>query len=397
MFISKELKKKILAFFDNIFTIETNYFTVGGFKKKISYFLKLGNVPAHIADRIRFQIYPKVLLSASFPTHLEVEAASKCQMRCPMCWTTYMKEDVKGIMNMNLYKKIVDEAAANNTFSIKLSWRGEPMLHPNLMEMIKYAKDKGIKHVAFLTNAELLTKKKCHELLETGCDWISISADGVDEIYNQIRFPAKFDETVEKVKYLKKIRDEKRLKKPLIRVQSILTAVENNSEKFYKTWEKVADKINIIADQLRDYQIDETKLEYNNYFMCPKPFQRLAIAHDGRVHQCISDYHGKNILGNVNSQTVKEVWNGEKNKKLRDSFKKHTFLKENSACRQCAYTFKQEKGDLKTLVDNLSMKVKRYPSVPDIVTDGKLSVETPEQLIPKSKVEEYKIILKKMN
>ena len=144
MFISKELKKKILAFFDNIFTIETNYFTVGGFKKQISYFLKLGNVPAHIADRIRFQIYPKVLLSASFPTHLEVEAASKCQMKCPMCWTTYMKEDVKGIMKMNLYKKIVDEAAANNTFSIKLSWRGEPMLHPKLMEMIKYAKDKGI-------------------------------------------------------------------------------------------------------------------------------------------------------------------------------------------------------------------------------------------------------------
>ena len=46
---------------------------------------------------------------------------------------------------MNLYKKIVDEAAANNTFSIKLSWRGEPMLHPKLMEMIKYAKDKDIK------------------------------------------------------------------------------------------------------------------------------------------------------------------------------------------------------------------------------------------------------------
>ena len=39
------------------------------------------------------------------------------------------------------------------------------------------------------------------------------------------------------------------------------------------------------------------------------------------------------------------------------------------------------------------MRVKKYPSVPDIVKEGKLSVETPEQLIPKNKVEEYKNIL----
>ena len=379
------------------FTIEPDYFTVGGYKKRFSFFLKLGNIPSHILDRIKFQIYPKFLMSASFPTHLEVEAASKCQMKCPMCWTTYMKENVKGLMKMDLYKKIVDEAAANNVFSIKLSWRGEPMLNPNLIEMIKYAKKKKIKHVAFLTNAELLTKKKSHELLESGCDYISISADGVDEIYDKIRFPAKFEETVARIKYLKQIRDEKKQKKPLIRVQSILTAIENNSEKFYKTWEKVADRINVIADQLRDYQIDENKIEYNHYFMCPKPFQRLAIAHDGRVHQCISDYHGKNILGNVNTQTIKEVWNGEPNKKLRDSFKNHTYLKDNSACRQCAYAFKQEKGELKTLVGEMAMKVRRYKSVPSIVNNGELSLETPEQLIPRNKVEEYKKILKKTN
>ena len=74
------------------------------------------------------------------------------------------------------------------------------MLNPNLIDMIKYAKAKGIKHVAFLTNAELLTQNKCHQLIESGCDWISISADGTDEIYNKIRFPAKFEETVEKYK-----------------------------------------------------------------------------------------------------------------------------------------------------------------------------------------------------
>ena len=397
MAYSNKFKKKISAILDNFFTIETNYFTVGGFKKNLLFFLKKGNIVAHIIDRIKFQYYPKFLQSASFPTHLEVEAASKCQMKCPMCWTTYMKEDLKGIMKMDLYKKIIDEASANNTFSIKLSWRGEPMLNPNLMEMIKHAKKKGIKHVAFLTNAELLTKKRCHELLDSGCDWISVSADGTDDTYNKIRFPAKFDETVEKIKYLKKIRDENKLTKPLIRVQSILTAVENNSEKFYKTWSGIADKINIVADQIRNYETNESKIEYNEYFLCPKAFQRLAIAHDGKVHQCISDYYGKNILGDINFQTIKEVWNGEPNKKLRKSFKKHTFLKENEACRQCSYAFAQEKSKLTKLIDGLSVRIRKYKSVSDIVKDGSVTLETPEKLIPSNKVEEYKKILNKTN
>lgn len=393
----KHYYKKFAAYLDNFFTIERDYFTIGGLKKDFFFFIKKNNIIHHLIDRIKFQYFPKFLISSSFPTHLEVEAASKCQMKCPMCWTTYMKENVKGIMKMDLYKKIVDEAALNNVFSIKLSWRGEPMLNPNLIEMIKYAKNKGIKNVAFLTNAELLTEKKCHEIIESECDWISISADGVDEIYNKIRFPAKFEETVEKVKYLKKIRDEKKLKKPLIRVQSILTAVENNSDKFYKTWESIADKINIITDQLRDYDLNESKIEYNEYFMCPKPFQRLAIAHDGKVHQCVSDYHGKNILGNVNHQSIKEVWDGDLNKKLRESFKNSTFLKENSACRQCAYTFKQDKNELKTISDKIKIKIRRYTSVPSIVTNGQIFKETPEELIPRNKIEEYKKILNKNN
>ena len=68
--------------------------------------------------------------------------------------------------------------------------------------MVKYAKLKGIEDVAFLTNAELLNKKS-KELVDSGLDWISTSTDGTDEIYNKIRFPAKFEETLDRVKYLK--------------------------------------------------------------------------------------------------------------------------------------------------------------------------------------------------
>ena len=158
-----KILKKTRSIFDNLFSIERDYFTIGGYKKDLSFFFKKRNILHHFLDRIKFQYYPKLLMSSSFPTHLEVEAASKCQMRCPMCYTTYMKDHFKGIMKMDLFKKIIDEAAANNTYSIKLSWRGEPLLNPYLVEMVKYAKLKGIKDVSFLTNAELLNEKKSKE------------------------------------------------------------------------------------------------------------------------------------------------------------------------------------------------------------------------------------------
>ena len=388
-----ELKKIFRSFKNNFFHLETNYFTVGGIKKNLSFFFKSGHVLSHILDRLRFHIYPKLMMSANFPTHLEVEIASKCQMRCPMCWTTYMKDHFKGIMKLDLYKKIIDEASSKGVFSIKLSWRGEPLLNPNLIEMINYAKSKKIKNVAFLTNAELLTDKLTEKLLETELDWISISADGVDEVYNKIRFPAKFEETLFKVERLKKRRESLGKSKPLIRVQSIASAIKKNPEKFNSSWKNRVDKINIIADQIRDFDVDHDKLEFDKYFICPKPFQRLAIGHTGKVHQCIADYEGKNILGDINTQTIEDVWNGGKNRLLRESFKNHTYYKINKACQQCSYGLVQKKDEIITSDVDLKIDINSFKDVPDIVSKKGVEKETPANLIPKNKREEYKKII----
>ena len=71
-----------------------------------------------------------------------------------------------------------------------------------------------------------------------------------------------------------------------------------------------------------------------------KAFPRITIGHDGKVHQCINGADGKNILGNVQHKLLK-VWDGEKNKKLRQSFKNHIF--KNTSCNFCSYAFAQEK------------------------------------------------------
>ena len=93
---------------------------------------------------------------------------------------------------------------------------------------------------------------------------------------------------------------------------------------------------------------------------------------------------------------IVEVWDGEQSRKLRNSFKNHTFLKENVSCNYCSYAFAQEKSSLTKIVEGLNLKIKRYKSAHKVVDDGKV-LETPESLIPLNKIEEYRKMLKKEN
>ena len=107
-------------------------------------------------------------------------------------------------MDFELYKKIIEECRRNGVYSIKLSWRGEVLLHPKIVEMVKYAKERGIKDVGFLTNGGLLDKKLSEQLIDAKLDWISISFDGLGGKYESIRYPLKYEETLGKIRDLKR-------------------------------------------------------------------------------------------------------------------------------------------------------------------------------------------------
>lgn len=302
--------------------INHDYFSLSTKWENIKYFLHQEYILSHLIDRIKWHYYPKYFIVPSFPTHLEIEASSACQMRCPMCKTTEMvKMGIKffGFMDFELYKKIIDECANEPLYSIKLSWRGEPLLNPNIAEMVSYAKKKGIKDVAFLSNGERLNPKLIEELVDAGLDWISISFDGMGDVYNKIRQPAIFEETVEKIKYIRQYREKMNSKKPLIRIQSVHSAIRGKELEFLKLWDGIADRVNFIADQKRS--MDQKDYRHDPYYICPSPWQRMCISRDGKVVQCYSDYMEGNILGNVNEKSLKEIWHDRPLNELRQLMK----------------------------------------------------------------------------
>lgn len=302
--------------------INHDYFSLSNRWENIRYFLKQGYLLPHIIDRIKWHYFPKYFISPGFPTHLEIEASSACQMRCPMCKTTEMVKNGTakfGFMDIGLYRKIIDECSGEPLYSIKLSWRGEPLLNPHIVEMVSYAKQKGIRDVAFLSNGERLNSKLTEDLVEAGLDWISISFDGMGEIYNKIRKPAIFEETVEKIKYLRQYREKIKRSKPLIRVQSVHSAIRGKEAEFLALWTGIADRVNFIADQKRS--VDQKDYRHDSSYICPSPWQRACIAWDGKVPQCYGDYMEGNILGSVKEKNVKEIWLDGPFKQLRELIK----------------------------------------------------------------------------
>ena len=81
-------------------------------------------------------------------------------------------------MSFELYKKIIEECVNLKVPSIKLNWRGEPLLNSKISEFIKYAKQKGILEVSINTNAVTLTEEKSEKLIKSGLDVIIFSFDG---------------------------------------------------------------------------------------------------------------------------------------------------------------------------------------------------------------------------
>ena len=296
----------------------------------------------------RFQIYrkkwkenPEHFIVEDFPIHLDIETVSFCNLRCPFCATTTDRwgKDNNGYMEFLLYKKIIDSGAENGLYAIKLSLRGEPLLHPQLPEMVKYAKNKGIMDVYFNTNAILLTEEKFERLIDASLDRISISIEGFKkESYEKYRVGAKFEKLFENVSKLITIRDKKGTKFPQIRIQTVLLDdLKTDFANYVDFWKRYADEVSYL--DAREETGDSKPLYDSANWACPFLWQRMTILWDGTILPCLM--HGiidfsSMILGNVADCSLKDLWRGRREEYLRRLHKNGESHKIR-ACMECSF------------------------------------------------------------
>lgn len=281
--------------------------------------------------------YPKRQFLSDYPTLVDIELSSVCNLKCPMCYTitAAFKEHVNvKRMDWGLYRKIIDEIGGKVP-AIRLSLRGEATLNKNFVECIRYAKAAGIKEVSTLTHGFKLTIPFFEQIANAGIDWITISIDGVGATYESIRAPIRFDELLEKIKAIKAYKDEHGLKRPVIKVQGIWPAIKDDPDTYYETF---APYVDLVAfNPLIDYLGNDTDqvIEYVEGFSCPQQYQRLVIGADGLVMKCSNDEENREVVGDVKKETVHAVWHGPVMQKVREMQRQPDGFMQSAVCRKC--------------------------------------------------------------
>jgi radical SAM protein with 4Fe4S-binding SPASM domain len=309
--------------------------------------------------RERWTEYPKAQIVSEYPLLVDAELSSLCNLRCPMCYT--ITEEFKGkvkatLMDFDLFKKIVDEIGGKVP-ALRLSLRGEPTLHPRFIDCIKYAKERGIGEVSFLTNGSRLTGNFFEEIMKAGADWITISIDGMNEVYEEIRRPLKFSETLEKIMGIKMIKVKAGLHKPVIKIQGVWPALRENIETYYNTLMPYADLLSF--NPLIDYLGKDENILYECDFCCPQHYQRLVIGADGIVMMCSNDEENTAVIGNVQKQSIREIWQGDKINKIREQHKKKNGFMQMAICRKCYLPRKTEESE-RVVVNGHEIIIKNY-------------------------------------
>ena len=265
------------------------------------------------------------------PTKLWIEATNVCNLRCRLCPNKDIPKEQKGFMDWELYKNIIDQSY-NYLHDIYLFHRGESLLHPRIIDMIKYANSKNLKTVLH-TNATVLNEELSKELIDAKLDFISFSFDGYDkEMYESNRTPAKFEKTLFKIIEFLKLKKNIGASLPYTKIQVMESTSGYDKEKlkkqkklFLKNFESLpvnkwviriphnwGGSIPILEN------VEELKKMGFKYVPCPFLWYSLTIFYDGKVVPCPQDWFGKISIGDVRENSLVDIFNSEKLINLRE-------------------------------------------------------------------------------
>jgi radical SAM protein with 4Fe4S-binding SPASM domain len=259
----------------------------------------------------------------SLPMRLWVESASACNLRCIMCPNKAMAAAEKGLMSFDLFRKIIDEAR-EFTSDLYLHHRGEPFLNPALFDMITYARKAGMK-TRFHSNGTLMDEARARKLIAAEPDLVSFSVDGFEkQAYERVRVGATFEKTLENIFGLLRLRREAGVPKPYVVIEKIIfknldisTDPEQAAELARRFKDAGADEVIEKEEYIWAEESAPEPERRPGKTVCTFPWYAMVICWDGTVTPCPQDFHAKMKLGNVTTQSLREIWNGPAYQDLR--------------------------------------------------------------------------------
>lgn len=301
----------------------------------------------------------------AWPTHIMVEPATFCNLRCVLCPVTQGLERPRGLMALSLFKKIMDEMG-RYVFTLLLWDWGEPFLNPEVYDMIAYAKTTGVKVISSTNGHLFANRTQAEKLVDSGLDTIIFAIDGVSpEIYRIFRQGGDLQTALEGLKMVARVKQERGSRKPCLNFRFIVT--RDNEQEIPKV-RKVARQMGAdvltfktLNNCMPNFDHGETAVLLNPFFIprqakyqrfktdargrllrrrrnpCKQLWNHPVVHWNGNITPCTFDAHDRYTLGNLQEDSFRDIWWGEPYREMRRQFRED--YRQIKLCNGCTYAF----------------------------------------------------------
>jgi MoaA/NifB/PqqE/SkfB family radical SAM enzyme len=285
-----------------------------------------------------------------FPVTMEVDLTNVCNHRCSFCICSELLKANRDVLPMEWIKPRLEEAYSLGTRGISFTGGGEPSLHPDFYEILKYTKDIGFS-VGLVTNGSLFHERHASVLLSS-LQWMRISVAGGDrDSYRRVQGVDHFDRVManlrqllaERARHGSKVELGVRMLVCEENVESVTALAERLSsvhpvdyvqfapdsqvegnglwnsvatKRIFDRCEEILDKAGIAA-VTAGFVGFEDKKSYPT--RCYAHFFHVAITASGNFVfcKCMRDRDDM-ILGNISRQSLSEIWHGDRSQAIEE-------------------------------------------------------------------------------
>ncbi len=274
----------------------------------------------------RFRNEPKQF---GLPVFVSIEPTTSCNLRCPQC-PSGLREFSRptGMLQQQLFQTIIGQLKSH-LHSLTFYFQGEPYLNPDFLNMVSFAHANKIFTITS-TNAHYLTEENARQTVLSKLDKLIISVDGITQgVYEQYRIGGKLDKVLEGTKEILKQKKRLKSKTPHVVWQFVVFKPNQTQIEAVKKLGKElgVDEVKIKTAQIYDFENGHTLIpdleNYSRYKkdasgnyhiknkllnQCWRMWQGCVITWDGKIVPCCFDKDAKYKLGNLESESFKNIW-----------------------------------------------------------------------------------------
>ena len=289
------------------------------------------------------------------PISMAIEPTTSCNLRCPEC-PSGLRQFTRpiGMLEPSFFKTTIDSVYKELIY-LTFYFQGEPYLNPNFLEMVRYASDKGI-YTSTSTNAHYLNKEQAKKTVESKLDRLIISIDGTtQQTYEQYRIGGTLQKVIDGTKHIVAAKKELKSGTPHIVFQFLV--VKPNEHQLNDVEQLAAelgvDEVVFKTAQVYDFEngnplipVNETYSRYKKQAdgtysiknklldQCWRMWSSCVVTWDGVVVPCCFDKDAKHPLGDLKTQSFKELWGSVKYQNFRHSVLRSR--EEIDICKNCS-------------------------------------------------------------